>query len=364
VASADASRVFGALPTLLRIDSRRPASWIALAAAAAAGWTLAADGGQFQVAGGLASGGLLALAAIGRLPTGVPGGDRGPWSTLAWLRGCWAALGFIVAGAAAFVAGCPAEGVAACGIATTASLAVAALVVLPPGGPRTPAIAGSLALMTVGVAAAAAAAAATAAGLGPWAEGLVAVTVWGLLVASLAVNPAAASRDWLGGAAAADRHRVAEPMLGIAMATTLAAMAACFFLAPQFAWAYTAIAMGWLVCLTVPPLANAGSGAAGGRLVRSAVGWPRTPGALPRVAANVAQATAVLAWPAFVAAVLAAVGVWQGGGPGMALAWLAGGAALILLTAGLAGGHGETAQAVILALSAGLAVCWSGLPGP
>ena len=93
------------------------------------------------------------------------------------------------------------------------------------------------------------------------------------------------------------------------------------------------------------------------------MGWPRTPGALPRVAANVAHAVAVLAWPAFVAAVLAAVGVWHGGGPGMALAWLAGGAVLILLTAGLAGAHGETAQAVILALTAGLAVCWSGPPG-
>lgn len=352
--SADFWRGVAALPTAIRIDRRRPASWIALASAAITGWALAAGGGPFRVPAGIAAGGLLAVAAVGRLPGGVPGGERGPWAFLAWERAGWPVAGFLSAGVAALAMGGGAAGLAVSGAATAFCLLATALVAVPPGAPRTPAVAASLALTIAGAAAAAAAGVAVV-GLGPLVEGLVAAAAWGLLVASLAFDRGAAHRDWLAGTPTADRHRAAEPGLGLAMSTALVGMAGCFFLAPRFGWAYAVLALGWLVCLVAPLLTAVGAAAAECRLARSTAGRAVTPGGFPQVAKAVGRAAAVLAWPAAVAATLAAIGLWQGGGAVWALAWLAGGAGLILLVAAAAGRRGETAQAVILALAAGAA---------
>ncbi|MFM8414921.1 MAG: hypothetical protein ACKOCX_09365, partial [Planctomycetota bacterium] len=93
------------LATALRIDLRRPAGWIALAAALWAGWQLAVAPRPLGVAAAVAAGSLLAVAAIGSPPAGVPRGGRDPWAALGLMRVGWPVLGFLVTGrvvAAAF----------------------------------------------------------------------------------------------------------------------------------------------------------------------------------------------------------------------------------------------------------------------
>ncbi len=355
MAFASGAGVGAALPTALRIDCRRPASWIPLGAAVITGWGLAAEGRSFRVAAGIACGGLLAVAAIGRVPRGVPRGARGRWAAIVWLRAGWTVVGFLLAAAAAGLAGSGVDGLAACGLAAASAVAATALVAVPPGTPRPPPAEMRLALMTVGVAAAAATAV-TVVGGGPLAAAASAAIAWGLLVASLAVDRGATAPDWPGGSLNSPRYRSAELGLGIPMATALVAMAVCFFLAPQFAWGYTVLAVGWLVCLAAPPLADITEAAPAQRLTRSAAGRPLTPDGPWRIAATVGRAVAVLAWPAVVAALLGTIGVWPGEGPAWALAGIAGAAGLILLVAAGANRRGETAQAVILALAAAAAV--------
>jgi hypothetical protein len=155
-------------------------------------------------------------------------------------------------------------------------------------------------------------------------------------------------------------------------------MAGCYFLAPQYAWAYAPIAVGWFVALAVPAATPPG-GAAAVRLVRSAAGRPAVPGTWARTVPLVAKLAGLLGWPAVVAAVLTGSEAGRAGGPLTALAALAGAALLTVATAALAarGGRwrsiGEGARALALvAVAAGAvtAASWAaraphapGLPG-
>jgi hypothetical protein len=110
------------------------------------------------------------------------------------------------------------------------------------------------------------------------------------------------------------------------MASALAARVTCYFLAPQFAWAYAVVAVGWFVAVAVPPATAPTGGSAGERLRRAAAGRPAVPGSLRRAVSTAALLACLLAWPAVVSVVLPPVEGDRVGGPLVALAWLPGAA--------------------------------------
>lgn len=342
--------------TLLRIEARRPRVWITTATAAVVGRELSLGG----PVGGLAAlaigcGGVLAVAAMGRLPTGVPVG-RAVGSRLAWLRVAWVLLG--LAGGVGMAA-CSSRGVPAPLFPILAAAAAVGTASVYAGGVRagwTQPVAAGHALTLAGAAGVAAVVAATAGGGGP-VPALAALTAWLLLAAGTWVDQAAAGRDWISVSSSA-RHRSAEPAQGIAMATSLAAMATCFFLAPQLSWAYAAIAVAWFVCLTVPPATEFTAAAAGRRLVAAATGRPALPGAPARALRLAVVVVGILGWPAVVAAVVPTLEAGGASGPLAALGWLAtvAGVMLVAVASASSCGAGETARAAVLALVALAAV--------
>jgi hypothetical protein len=108
----------------------------------------------------------------------------------------------------------------------------------------------------------------------------------------------------------------------LAMATTLVAMAVCYFLAPEFAAWYAVVAVAWFVMLGVPAATTAsGDHDALARcdLVKTCVGRPRLPGTTAHALAAILTHAAILGWPAVVAAVLWRGAAWTSGGPVLAI---------------------------------------------
>jgi len=245
---------------LVRLDARRPASWVAAVAAVAASSSILVRCAPAWAAA--ACGCLLAVAAVGfpaRLAAvpelAVP---------RAMARIAWPLLGL---GAGAAVAGRWATADA------TAAVAAAVLGVV----------------ITVG--------------------GLLAMTArWCRRLAAGGGDDAVA-----GGVIDA-----------LAMASVLVAMAVCYFLAPQLAGWYAAVAGGWFVALVVPRATlDAADDTARRTLVASAVGLPRLPGTPAHAVRTLATGAAILGWPAIVGSVL-----WSGpaatpAGPVAALVLLA-----------------------------------------
>jgi hypothetical protein len=341
---------------MLRLDARRPASWLAAAGAVVCGVGCAT--GDRGLPAVVAAGGLVAVAAIGHVPAasrtvrGPQGGS--PEAFVPGWRVLWPMVGFLLA----------AVGMAARGSSVAAPLGgalsaggAAGLFALLLRARCTETVAASGAL--VGAAAAASAAlAAHVAGSGPLGQGFAAVAAGSLVTAGSVIGlPAAAMAD-LGSASDIGRHRRPEAGASGAMAAALVAMVGCYFLAPQFAWAYAAVAAGWFVGIAVPPATAAPGSAAAVRLARSAAGHPALPGSLRRAARATATMAGLLAWPAIVALVLPAVEGDRVGGPLVALAWLVGMTVLVMLAVSIAVpvGRAEDARAVVLSLVAIAAV--------
>lgn len=338
------------LATALRIDIRRPAGWIALAAAGWSGWELAVAPRSWGVAAAVAAGSLLAVAAIGSPSTGVPRGGLAPWRALGLIRVGWPVAGFLVTGSL---------------VATACALATALLVGRLLGRSSSPSGVTSLGLAIAGAAAAAALVVQVVGG-GPATQVLAALAAWGLLAAGSSVEPALGPWEWQAGGPTTTRHRWPDAGHGLAMATSLAAMVGCFFLAPGLSWAYAALALGWFVCLAVPAVLDADPGRATARLLRAAAGRPLAPGTVARGLRTCAVLAAILGWPAVVACVLPSAEGGRVGSPLAALVTLAAASAAVLIaaaTAAAAGGRADTPRAVVLALAALAAVHAAGGSG-
>jgi hypothetical protein len=347
VRPADAAASAGrrGLPPLLRLEARRPAAWIALFVAG--GGSLGLRG---AAAGPLATavGGLLAVAAIGHLCGAGGLVTRRAWPVMPLLRVSWPVAGALLAAGWLALGGWMGAAVAAVCLAAS-GLATAAVFAAFLRLGATEAVAASQTLAITGLGAAAGLAVVVAGG-SPVAQGAAIVAAWGLVAGSLLAGqghdrPAAV---------AAGRHRSPLPGFGPAMASALAGMAGCYFLAPQFDWAYAVIAAGWFLVLAVPAATPRVGPAAAARLLRSAAGRPAVPVSRSWAMAFVATTAGLLAWPAMVAAVLAGPEAWRAGGPLAALAILSVAAALTMVAAAVAGSrsHGEVARAVVLSAAA------------
>jgi hypothetical protein len=331
---------------VVRVDARRPSTWIAAVTAAGCGLWLPDPGRETPVvAAAIACGGLLAVASIGRLPSGVPAGGDRSWRWLPVLRAAWPAIGFLAGGA---VAVCRGRGFAmgTPGLASIASVATAlAAAAVGPLPARSEAANASGPLGIAGGAALAA--------LAVWAGGAATVfhVLGGLLAGALmaaALGPLRSGRlDWPEPAEERIRGSDSGPL--IAMIASLAAMAGCYFLAPQFAWGYAALVTGLFVWLAVPQATAFGPAAAG--FVRSAAGQPPLPGSLARAVRVTATYLGILVWPALVASLLPAAAGVRVGGPGDAVAWLGCLAVglVLMVAAAVPAGRGEAARAAVLA---------------
>lgn len=334
---------------MLRLDSRRPAAWLAGGAALACGVSGATLAAPVPMV--VAAGGLVAVAAIGHVPArGLAGPGRwsGSWLRLflTGIRVVWPVAGFMLAATGAAARGGSAAAPFAGAVIASCTALVFGLLHRAGGGETT---AASRTLIVVG-GAAAAALAARFSGSGPLGQ-TVAAGVAGALSAApgVLVHATPASADF--GTGSHGRRRRTEPAAGPAMVSALAAMVTCYFLAPQFAWAYAAVAVGWFVAIAVPLATAPPGGVSGARLRRGSAGRPAVPGSLRRAGATVALAAALLAWPALVALVLPAAEGDRVGGPLVAIAWLGGVAGLLVVVVMLASPAGRTEDARSLVLS-------------
>ncbi len=356
---ADAAVAVGRVaPLLLRIEVRRPAAWIALVVAAGGSLWL-----RGAVAGPLAAavGGLLAVAAIGHLPAelGVP--ERWTGWLLPLVRGSWPVAGGLMAAVWLGTRGGLGAALPAAGVAGSAAVTAAVFAACLAAG-ALEAVATSQTLAIVGAGAAAGVAVAVAGGSSA-AQGAAVVVVWGVAAGSQFIAQVH-DRPSLG----TGHHRAPFPGVGPAMASALAGMVGCYFLAPQVAWAYCLIAVGWFVVLAVPAATPPAGRAATVRLARSAVGRPSVPASSARAMSYVATTAALMAWPALVAVVLSGPEAWRVGGPLAALGGVVAAASLTVVAAAVGGprSSGEVARAVLLSAAAvaalGAAAWAAGLP--
>jgi hypothetical protein len=326
------------------VAARRPASWLALVAAAVATWSIAPRADGWWPAAALAAGAAVAAAGLGSLPR------EGGAAWAAW-RAAWpaagAVIGWLASGAVPSAAGVPCTVVATCA-ATAVTVAAAARARLAPAEATGCGLA-------AGLAAAAAGCLAATPSLGvAWPA--LAAACWGLVTVVVprlgrrAAEAVAPSRGPLGGA-----------LPRAAMASALGAMVVFLFLAPHLAWGYAVVAVGWLFAIVLPwaALGPGRDGDAARRALVTTAGQRCRPEAA--AARLVAAYAAVLVWPPLVAAVLA-------GSAGAAarplaiaavVAALAGALAALTVAALAAGCSRDTAHAVALcaavAAGAGLA---------
>lgn len=311
------------LAICLRVDARRPASWIVAAAAAAAVVMLARaapPSGITDTAAGVC-GGLLAAASLGSLAGGGRGGggEAERWTTRVLGRLAWPVAGTAAACVWLLVTG----------VAPRETLRITVLV----------AGAAVMAVMAV-----------------------MAVTLFRLRAWN---RPGAGTggrhEDRHAGAAFSAAVGHGPPAVrswpeALAMATTLVAMAACYFLAPEFAAWYAVVAVAWFVVLGVPAATTASGdhdALARRDLVKTCVGRPRLPGTTAHALAAILTHAAILGWPAVVAAVLWRGAAWTSGGPVLAIlvvASLATATAVVVWGADACGATRDTATAVIIAL--------------
>jgi hypothetical protein len=331
----------------LRIDRRRPASWLAAATAAVAvavAWLMMqppADAG-LRVAAAVVAGAVTAVMAIGDPPRGL----SGPVGAWVWLRAAWP-LAAAVAATVACVAAGPVDAGAVVVPSALFCLAVGATaesVRASVWAGVTPADAVSMPLAVAGAAAAAAMAAAQASGCGDVACGAAVLMTWLACTAALAgwrrQRGPAAWPDSVGAAGLFACGPEGRLLAGIAMVTTLAGMVGWLFLAADAGGWYRLLVAGWFTAAAVPQATLAAAEVE--RRGRPAVAW-----------------ATLLGWPLVVAAMLApnsavAVDRLVSGG-GLASAAVA----LSLLTVGFrrAGASQETTLAVGLAVAL-FAVRW------
>jgi hypothetical protein len=320
---------------MARIDARRPASWGSLVAAAIAVRGTAGAWLPLAVVGGA----LAAAAGSGDPPRGVAAVGRRP-ALLWWcVRSVWPLAGAALMAAAGGDA-------SACAVVTGAATARG----LPAADATSMGFVPALAATLAGVV--------SACSGRDWLP--VAVLAW-LITAGAALRMAAATD-------AVDAWR--RGMRAAAMITTLAAMAGCFFLAPEHSRWYAILSVAWFVGAALPQAAL-GAGTldelprerlmccvAPAAAVR---GVPRpVAAAVGRTARGVVDWAAILGWPAMVAAALWGGDAARGDGPLMALLVLAALAVSLVLVSGAvrwAGGSGET----MLAVCAGLVVATGAL---
>ncbi|MGI9177560.1 MAG: hypothetical protein ACR2IT_06860, partial [Pirellulales bacterium] len=346
------------LPILVRIDIRRPASWISLTLAVIAAAVVARlDATPQALSTAIACGGLEAIAAVGAVTAGNATLRTG---TVWYGRVAWPIAGAVVGAAVLLLA--PPSGDWSAPIALIASTTASGWVVhrvACAGG--APAPAASMAL----VMAALAAAAASIPSQLVW-SAVAAIGCWGVLaIASLTLASLRRGEDTTTMPRPRDGHgtilwHADVPRLPhgtsfldrVAMASTLAAMVACFFLAREHAWWYAVIAAAWFVALAGPAATVAAGDADAGRralLVRSAPGRPRAPGSLPDALTTIGFYASILGWPAVVAAVLWGAKAADPQGPLAAVAVLA------AIAVGLAAAAALSAGAALLNRGAAVA---------
>ncbi|MEY3205102.1 MAG: hypothetical protein RLZZ21_1433 [Planctomycetota bacterium] len=334
----------------LRIDRRRPASWLALATAATAVVWLVMQppsGAGLRVAAAVMAGTVAAVMAIGEVPRGL----YGPVRDWVWLRAAWP-LAAAVAATAACVAAFPVAGGQAVVSSALFCLAVGATAESVRASVRagaTPADAVSMPLAVAAAAAAAAIATARAGGGGDAACGGAVLLTWLACSAVLAAwRRQRGPTPWTGSAGTVGLFGCGPEgrlLAGVAMATALAGMVGWLFLAADAAGWYRLLAAVWFMVAAVPQATLAAAEVE--RRGRPAAVW-----------------AALLGWPLVVAAVLApspAAAVERV----VSIGGLAAAAVVLtLLAAGLrrVGAGRETALAVALAaaLGAGLMLRESG----
>jgi hypothetical protein len=355
---------------LLAIEARSAASWVVLVAAVTCGWLIsglaAGDGLTLVVPVAIACGSLLACATSSESPRGLA--EREGWAAaihvlrLAWpLTGCLAGLaaGFFSAGWPRAAAGLPPLPLGPSGLA--AAMLLGSLLATGGAVGGATAAAGPVAAVGIGLALAGAAAAtaltaALAISSGVLPQAAAALAAWMLLAAGgrTAIQDRADERD--GHAAGpgwpAGTFAMPSGLVAAALGTSLAAMASCYFLVPQTAWLYAALATAWLLTLAVPPATAAAGGPLGGRLVRTAVGRGPLPGSLWQAASLTAWSVAFLGWPALVAMLVPSSEGPRNGSPLLAIACLVATAGLSLAAVAAAGRRGRLARAVIYAAAA------------
>ena len=284
------------LPLLLRIDARRPASWLAagIAAATAALLPAAAESGGVVAAVAVACGGWAAVAARGRSPCGLVPGV--PAVDVAWCleRAAWPlAATLLAAGGRCLLTGDGLWG--GVGVALGIVAATAAAWAAARGGAAAE-DAASFGLVV-----------SSAAGwVGGHAPSATAAVTWAAAAALAVLATAWLGRCW---------RLVVAPLAGglradltfVAMVTSLVGMAVWYFLVPETAAMGATAAVGWFAALAVPAaLLAPPSGADAGLIAGGLRPW--------RWAKMVAQRhAAVLGWPPLVAGLLRAAeagGAW------------------------------------------------------
>jgi hypothetical protein len=344
-----------------RIDARRPASWLGLAAVALAAGVLPGAASMWWPALPFVTGGLAAAAAIG----GPPRAGAGAAAAWAMTRAGWPLAGLAIAGLAGRCDPWTTTTLAVAILVTAASIAVALERSAAPGD------AASLALVAVGCAAAAAIVVRVG-----WPAAAGAACATGALAWS-AVAGSAAIRPWreIGGEFLSDDAPAGWGMafgacgglwLHAAMISGLAGMAAWLLLAPERAWCYALLAAGWFVAAAVP-LATLGPGASGEAARRSlaataARGVGRrwllaTPGAAgaPATLGTAATFAAILGWPPLVADLLTAEGPATGGNLLVSAGLAAAAVATTVIVAGVTRVGGTRDSALAVAMTVALA---------
>jgi hypothetical protein len=263
-------RLASVVLALVRIDARRPASWL-VAAATLAVVALAPTAGPWAAGGGV----LLGIAAVGSLLRAPQTAEMLPARLLARLA--WPLAAAAACAVWARLAGVDAAGrtLVAAGVTGGAILAVAAVC----GVKRLP---GDRHLF--------AAPPMTHDHAAPGPVPLV-------------------GRSWPDAAA---------------MASTLVAMAVCYFLMPEFSACYAVVATSWFTLLAVPAATLIGGDQRSrNELTAAAPGRPRLPGTPAAAVLILAAYAAVLGWPAAVAAIVARDRPWGWHGPLAAMLMLA-----------------------------------------
>ncbi len=331
----------------LRIDRRRPASWLAAATAAAAvAWLVIRPPPEagLRVAAAVMAGAVVAVMAIGDPPRGLYGPVRG-W---VWLRAAWPLAAVVVATGVGVAAGNSAERealVSAAVLCITVAATAEACIASMRGG-ATPVDAASLPLVAAGCAAAAAVTAGMTRGVGDAPCAAAALVGWLVWCGALAVwRQQRAALLWPDSPAAvglfASGHE-GRLLAGIAMTTALAGMVSWLFLVSDAAGWYRLLAAAWFAAAAVPQTTLAAAEVE--RRGRPAAAWATLLGWPLVVAAGLAPSPAAAVERVVFLGGLAAAAVF-----------------LTLLTAGLrrVGASRETALAVALAaaLPAVVGIC-------
>lgn len=300
-------RLLPVVATLVRIEVRRPASWL-VAGAMLAVVALVPPVRAWAAAG---AGALLGLAAIGSLRREAFSADLLPARLAA--RVAWPLAAAAAGAAVAWLAG-----------------------------------RGDIGRMAVAAAASA-----------------------GVVVVAAAVAASAQLRRLVGDHAEPGPGTDRSPRLvgrtwsdAAAMFSTVVAMAVCYFLAPEHAGWYAVVATTWFTLLAVPAATLVGGDETLRRaLVTAGPGRPRLAGSPEAAGPKLAAYAAVLGWPAAVAAAVAHRGAAGWGDPLVAVAAVAGMAvgawALVWISAARRWREDTTHAALVAAHAAAIAlVAW------